>query len=360
MVVPSDGPAPSSAAEVTTDVDGHAEYTYLGRYVGTDTITVWLDRNLDGTADPDEPQATLSKEWIAVERLFGTDRLLTAVDISQDSYGDDQATAVVLARADDFADALAGTPFAVANDAPMLLTFPDTLAASAADEMARVLPDGATVYLLGGENALSGDVADAVTALGFVVDRIQGQTRIETSIEVAHRLGDPATLLVTTGYDFPDALSAGAAAANADGAVVLSTAEVPHPSTTAYLDSQPAAEVFAVGGPAARAYPGVTAVFGPSREETAIAVAEEFFESPTVVGLARRDRFADALTGGAHIAGHGGPMLLTPQDHLHAAVIEYLCAGHVLGAFLYGGEAALTADVADAVPLMLDGTGCPA
>lgn len=50
-------------------------------------------------------------------------------------------------------------------------------------------------------------------------------------------LGNPDELLITTGFDFPDALSAGAAAANARGAVLLTTAEEP----TSSLDDYPAA-----------------------------------------------------------------------------------------------------------------------
>ena len=56
-------------------------------------------------------------------RLGGEDRIETSVAISQASYPKaGSAQAVVLARADDFADALAGTPFAVHVGGPLLIT----------------------------------------------------------------------------------------------------------------------------------------------------------------------------------------------------------------------------------------------
>ena len=57
--------------------------------------------------------------------------------------------------------------------------------------------------------------------------------------------------------------------------------------------------LWAVGGPAVGAYPAVTPVAGPSRDATAVAVAETFYDEPGALGFARLDDFPDALTGGA-------------------------------------------------------------
>ena len=67
----------------------------------------------------------------------------------------DSARAVVLARADAFADGLAGTPLAAALGGPLLLTSSDHLDTVTRDEIARVLPEGGRVVLLGGPAALS-------------------------------------------------------------------------------------------------------------------------------------------------------------------------------------------------------------
>src|SRR5690606_25952636 len=120
-------------------------------------------------------------------------------------------------------------------------------------------------------------------------------------------------------------------------------------------------EVFAIGGPAARSYTDATPVLGVDRHDTAVRVAEEFFDAPLRFGVARRDDFADALTGGAHIAKLDGPVLLSPTDGLPDVVIDYVCglAPDIDYAFLYGGQAALGAEVFDRLEqIVVQGAGC--
>lgn len=302
-------------------------------------------------------------------RLFGPERLATAVKVSRSAFPvDGSAEAVVLARSERFADGLAGTPLAVANGAPLLLTPPGQLHPATAAELERVLRRGATVYLLGGEQALSAAVEEAVGELGFAPKRVFGATRIETAIAVARELGDPATLLITTGFVFPDALTAGAAASNVDGAVLLTPSGQPHPALDAYLADNDQAEVYAIGGPAAKAYDEATPVVGRERMETAVLVAEQFFDEPAVAGLARQGgagddsdtTFADALTGGAQAGRLGGPVLLSPTASLHALPAGYLCdqAATLLTAYLYGGSAALSEGVLTATAARVAGQGC--
>ena len=92
-----------------------------------------------------------------VTRLAGGERIATAVAISQQGWDDESTGTVVLARADLFPDALAGTPLAISLDAPILLTETDALSELTSTEIQRVLGDSGTVVLLGGEEALSAD-----------------------------------------------------------------------------------------------------------------------------------------------------------------------------------------------------------
>jgi hypothetical protein len=294
------------------------------------------------------------------ERYFGADRVETAVDISRADFGDGEAAVALLGRADNFPDALAGTPLAVKEGGPILLTETGGLNPAVATELQRVLPPGRTVYLLGGEVALAPAVEQAVTDLGYQPVRLAGENRISTAIAIADALGSPDTLLVTTGFDFPDALAAGAAAAANGGAVLLTTSEARHPSTDAYLTAHGDAAVYAVGGPAARPYAEAEPVFGANREGTAVEVAERFFTLPRVLGLTRRDVFADAMTGGPHIARLGAPVLLTAPESLHPDPAAYACAnrGSASGAFVYGGQAAVSDEVAGAMQARLRGEGC--
>ena len=293
-------------------------------------------------------------------RLAGDTRTATAIAVSQDSYGDDEAAAVVLTRSDIFPDALAGTPLAAAVDAPILLTSPTALESDVADEIDRVLPDGATVYLLGGPVALAPAVEVALDAKGYDTQRIAGDDRIATSIAIAGELGDPDTILLTIGTNFPDALAAGAAAAVVGGSVVLTTPGVSNATTNGYLADQAGATVYAVGGPAASAHPSADGIVGANRAETAVLVAEEFFDAPVVVGLAISTNFPDALAGGVHVARLGGPLLLTDGGTLDAVVDDYLCdeSASIGSMYAYGGTGVLSSGVFSAAAARTTGSGC--
>jgi chitodextrinase len=297
------------------------------------------------TDDPDQT----SSGGHAV-RISGSDRLATAIAASREAFDDGQAGAAVLARADVFADGLAGVPLATAKDGPLLLTGPGQLHQAVAAELQRVLNDGDRVFLLGGQAALAGQIERRVAELGFEPVRLAGANRFETAAAIAERgLGAPQTALIATGGNFADAVTAGAAAAKHDGGVLLSAGDQLPPASAAYLDRH-ASEQYAVGGPAAAAAPQATRLVGRTRYETAAAVAERFFTEPTTAGVATGVVFADALSGGAHIAVYDGPMLLSGPDRLHPAAANYL-AGHassIPSSVVYGGTAALGPGLVDA------------
>ena len=284
-----------------------------------------------------------------LERLEGDDRFETAIEVSRACF--DEADAVVLTRSDIFPDALSGTPLAVDRGAPLLFSQPGTLNPQTAAEIDNLLDPGDDVYLLGGTAALSEDVEDAVEAAGYNAVRLGGANRFETATIIADEgLGDPATLLLSTGRDFPDPL-AGAAGEAVAGAVLLTDDDAMPPETQAYLDGRTDdPDLFAVGGPAAAAEPNATPVFGADRYATSVEVAEEFFAAPNSVGLATGGDFPDALSGGVHMGKQGGPMLLTRTASLPARVETYLedNAATIDWVWIFGGTNAVSQEVEDA------------
>jgi len=277
-------------------------------------------------------------------RLAGEGRLGTAAAISADAFADGAASAVVLARADLFPDALAGTPLAVALGGPLLLTAPDRLSDETAAELRRVLAPGRRVVLLGGSSALGPAVADAVSELGFEVVRHQGANRFETAVRIAEALPPAASLFFASGNDFPDALGAGPVAADQGGAIVLTAGDSLPPETADFAARTSGADAFAIGGPAARAVPGAEPIVGNDRYDTNVRLARRFFPAPAVVGVATGGAFPDALAGGARVGRDSGPVLLSDPAALPDAVAAYLdeVSGTVERGVLFGGTSALS------------------
>jgi putative cell wall-binding protein len=277
-------------------------------------------------------------------RLFGADRFGTAIAASLAEFPTaHSAGAVVLARSDDYPDALVGTALAAAKHAPLLFASGGTLTAATVTEIQRVIPAGGTVYLLGGTSAIPINVAGTLNALGFTATRYFGSDRFGTALAVAAALGNPTTVLLATGINFPDALAAGPAAAHVGGVVLLTNGTSLTSSVQAYLTAHPG-KVYAVGGPAVTADPAAIPLTGSDRYGTATAVAAALYSGPTNVGVASGVTFPDALSGGAFQAHFGGPILLSDPGVLPSPTSTYLTGSTstIVNTTIFGGTAALS------------------
>lgn len=296
-----------------------------------------------------------------ITRLEGPERMATAIEVSQFAFGDGEASAVVLARQDGFADAQAGTPLALDEDAPVLLTTQDTLFATTATEIQRVLPAGGTVFLLGGEVALSAQVEADITALGFQAVRYGGVNRFETAAIIASQgLDAPDTVIITDGGNFADAVIAGPASAPLGNAAILLSDDDRVPAETqAYLDANTPDTLITIGTGATGAFPEADTTFEAGSPATlSVAVAEGLFTNPPAVGIATDRDFPDALAGGALLGREDigpGPILLTSGTELDPAVEAYLEdeAADIDDVIIFGGDAAINEEVEDDIAAAL-------
>lgn len=310
-----------------------------------------------GTGPASTPSPAVTPFAREVRRIAGADRIATAVAASQDAWATTStsasatralAQAVVLARANDFADALAGTPLAARKVGPLLLTSSGQLDGPVRSEIGRVLARGAIVYLLGGTGALSSSIESMLVGDGYRTVRLAGADRYDTAVRIADvGLGNPTTQVVVTGLGFADALSAGAAAARLGASVLLTAGDQLPGATGAYLRDHGGSR-FAVGGQAARALPSAESIAGADRYDTAVRVARRFFSGPVEIGVASGTQFPDALAGSAHIGARRGPLLLVSST-APRVVTQYLSEqrGGSLIVDVYGGTAAVSNTVRD-------------
>ena len=153
--------------------------------IDVDRARVSCDAHIDVDSDgPVEVRLVGASCPLHVVRHSGPDRIATAVAVSQAAFT--TTTTVVLARADDYADALTGVALAVQERGPLLLTPRDRLPGSVVGELARL---GAhRVLVMGGEAAVAPELVRYLEVLGVSVERVAGSNRFATAAAAARRL----------------------------------------------------------------------------------------------------------------------------------------------------------------------------
>jgi len=315
----------------------------------------------DITAGHDSADATVSGQsegfsvfvaaQLDLERIAGADRVATAAAISRAAFQERGGT-VYVASQETFPDALAGGPAAVRNAAPLLLAGRSDVPPATVAELQRLAPE--RIVLLGGTARVDRSAEAALTAFA-PVERLAGLDRFATAAAISRSaFPDGArTVYVATGADYPDALAGGAAAAAAEGPVLLVGDGVPE-VTAAELERLSPERIVVLGGAAAvsdavvaalgpLAQEPVRRVAGPERLATASAVSASFAEPGGTVFVATGFAFPDALAGVAAAGRQGSPVLLIGGDappDLVDAELRRLDPDRIV---VLGGEAALPA-----------------
>ena len=342
---------------------------YKGAYV-TATVSGNKTSGIFGEATWGE-----DAESIAIQqRIAGADRYETAIKVADQMKPADGFTNIFVATGANYADALSVTALADKVGAPVLLVNGDY-----EEKVAQYIKDNAAnynanVYIVGGEKAVSADFETALKKFAVDVDRIAGADRYATNIAVLKAFdnkapegigadGDMFDILVASGNNFPDALSA---AATGKPVLLVGDALTKEQRNYIYEINSEAADqrnYTIIGGRNAvsddvkdelssKAYKAksVTRIGGADRFETNMMVMEKFVEnkgSAKYVFVATGNDYADALTGGALAAHNGAPLVLVNNSEIDPAkdIIEMVNTGsnsNYAGLVVIGGENAVS------------------
>lgn len=242
---------------------------------------------------------------ITRQELSGNDRFETAAVVAQQVRPETGGT-VIIATGRNYPDALAAGPVAAKLDAPILLTYGTYVPETTVNAVKRQRP--ARVIVVGGEPAVPESVVSKLKTLtpsaAFV--RYAGPDRHATAAVLAKTFfPDASTAFVATGWNFPDALSAGAAGASTGAPVLLGNKSGLTSPTWDALSALPIGTYYLIGGsnvlghdtpPTALANAAMKRLSGEDRFATNAAVLQQFFTgtgNEIVVASARN--FPDAL-----------------------------------------------------------------
>jgi putative cell wall-binding protein len=319
---------------------------------------------LDPDFDAFDPCVTPAPAEEAL-RFAGETRIETAIMLADESHPDGADT-VAIARADDYADALAGGPLASDADAPILLPQGDAAPPAVIDAINDL---GATdLVVLGGPEAVSDDVVDQIVAATDVddVDRIGGENRFHTAALMAAELDADHAFVVEGGHadprrGWPDAVSVSDLASFLGDPILPVLQDRLPAETAAALEEFDDATI--IGGPVAvseEVEAEVEAILdaeverlaGEDRFGTSQAVAEAAVDAglaPWDLWFATGANFPDAIVAGPVVAGVGGILSLVDPDALSdsAGTEEFVADQGSIVFFVQvlGGTAAVSAAV---------------
>ena len=324
--------------------------------------------------------------------LDTTDPISQAVAISRGNPAGTRPFAV-LARVDDFADALSGAALGLGIASLLYTSHDGALDPRTREELLRVLDfetSQPVVYVMGGTAAIPAAVDDELRSLGITVQRIAGGGREETAVQAAAVVeqlkslaGDIPTrnwVFVTSGRDFADAVTAGQMAAYYGIPILVTNAEALHPTTAQELTRLAPDRVVVVGGETAVSSAAMAQIEelgfptsragGATRIDTALAVFDLYaaelavdrdgaIERAATVAVNLRDGFTDALSASL-IAGQGNWYL--PLEGMAGNPITPATRGTFcdFGGQLYviGGRDRIDDDTTEELLRILAGEGC--
>ncbi|MFF1571235.1 cell wall-binding repeat-containing protein [Leifsonia sp. NPDC058292] len=285
----------------------------------------------------------------ATDRIWGVDRFEGAAAQSRAAYPD-TAPVVYVSSGVDFPDALSAGPAAAKFGGPLLTTNTDALPAVVKAEIDRLHPN--RIVIVGGEAVVTPGVAATLGTIAPVT-RIAGADRFVVSRTVAASFGNVSTAYVANGMTFPDALSAGAAAAARRAPIILvngglSSIDAATIGTLTSLGVTKVKIVGGIGAVSAGIEAGLSSSFtverlgGPQRQDTSRIVNDDYFLSATSAYIATSLAFPDALTGAVLAGKNNAPLYLVPGTCIPAETAMSIAARGVTSVTTLGGPAAMT------------------
>lgn len=290
---------------------------------------------------------------------FGKTRYSTSTMIAdaykEMVYNNGNMDYIIIASGENFPDALSGSYLSKVVSAPILLVNDNTK-----DDIVKYvrgnLKVGGRVYVLGGTDAVSESVIDALANIpySFGLYRLNGKDRYETNLEILKEAGiskeDP--ILICTGNGYADSLSA-----SATGYPILLVGKKGFTEDQlAFINEHSENEYIIIGGTNAiseeieNSLPkglNVDRISGSKRVETSVKIAERFFPNADTVSLVYSHGFADGLCGSALAYQMGAPLILAKTGLTTAS--DYVQGNDIRNCFVLSGTARISKDTVNEI-----------
>ena len=281
-------------------------------------------------------------------RLAGQDRYETAASIAKEGWT--QSDYVILVNGNNFPDALVAAFVARQYNAPILLSQKDYLPQATKQMLIDLKVK--KVILIGGE-AVLGYSHDVFWNMGIEATQWAGEDRYATAIVAASQFANFSEIVITTGEDFPDALSVSSIAAYKNMPIILVPKDNIGHHTQAFIQQFHITKTYVIGDTdiisenVSKQFPNPERITGMTKYDRNINIINRF--RPDINGenvlIATGSNFADALAGSAYATKINSPIVLV-DNILSSSTRNYLNSNlEGKNVYILGGERAVSSSI---------------
>ena len=298
----------------------------------------------------------------ATKRIAGNTAEDTMQQIVQTAFPD-PVKEVVLATSESYWDALSANSLAGSLNAPVLLTHHGALPEQTIAELQRLKTS--KVVVCGGENAISNDVVAQLKDLNIEVERVAGQWASDTANDIAKKLANTDTAVVTTSWGYEDALSAASFAYAKKAPIFLANynSATLDASSIQTMKDKGVKKVYIVGGAsvvspeveAQLSAAGITVerIAGETAYDTSAKLATKLIAlgmSANNMAIATGWGYTDALAGAA-LCGKQNSVMVLADNTNQTAINDVVAANKnaIQNYYIFGGTSVVGDGATDAL-----------
>lgn len=229
-------------------------------------------------------------------------------------------------------------------------------------EDTKVYVDANTKELLGADKLKSN--ADTQSTKPYIVSRIFGKDRIDTSIQIAKSYIKTSEFAILANQNnFPDSLSATVLSKKYNAPILLTDAKTADKSLIQEIKRLQTKYFVKIGGEksisnevAKQLLPEkskVRSFKGADRYATNAEIIKEFKDADTCI-IASGENFADSLSIGAYATKNGYPIVLVQKDKINDVTKQALKDSKIKKCYIVGGENSVSKSLEKELPQVIE------
>lgn len=287
---------------------------------------------------------------VTTKRLAGKTRYDTCQEVSKNGWTTSEN--VIIANGENYPDALGAAALSYKYNAPILLAHGKSLKENPIliSELKRLKPKN--IIILGGIAVISQGIEDSLRQSEYTLQRVSGDDRYATSVNIAEKLGNVSEIAIANGEDFAGSLSMAPVSGVNNTPVILVSKDTVPSSIKAYLKNHNIKTTYILGDKTvisekvASGFPNAKRIAGNTPYSLNKNIIENFKSRMnfSTVYITSGEGFADALSGIGLSVKNGNPIIFASNDS-NSEMRQLLTAQPIESDVILGGEAILPIQV---------------